>query len=187
MMKRLAIHITLFLPFLFLLAQLFIVEVNDPIKYIYTISGIVATVILFFSIIISLIKKRVNLLKYRRAVGLWGFFYALVHMINFVVFDAQFDIYFILEETFDKPFIYLGMIAFFILLFMASTSTRKLFRKYSKYHVSVYLALVLITIHFVMAQKTIDIDMFCYIAIILVIAYYKLLQIIVKNNKVYSS
>lgn len=184
MMKRLAIHIALFLPFLFLLSQLFIVEVNDPIKYIYTISGITATVILFFSITISLIKKRINILKYRRAVGLWGFFYALVHMINFIVFDAQFDVYFIIEETLDKPFIYLGMIAFFILLFMAITSTRNLFRKYNKYHSFVYLALVLVTIHFVMAQKSIDIDMFCYIVVILVIAYYKLLQIIVKNSKV---
>lgn len=184
MMKRLAIHTILVLPFLYLLIQLFIVEVNDPIKYIYTISGITATVILFFSITISLIKRKMNLMKYRRAIGLWGFFYALVHTVNFVIFDAQFDIYFIFEETLDKPFIYLGVIAFLILIFMAITSTKNLFRKYGKYHTLVYLALVLITIHFVMAQKSIDIDLFCYIVVILIIAYYKLLQVIVRNSKV---
>ena len=184
MMKRLAIHTILVLPFLYLLIQLFIVEVNDPIKYIYTISGITATVILFFTIVISMIKDKINLIKFRRAIGLWGFFYALVHMVNFVIFDSELDLEFIIKETLDKPFIYLGMIAFFILLFMAITSTKKLFAKYVRYHRLVYIALILITSHFVMAQKTVGIDIFCYVAVILVIAYYKLLQIIVRNHKI---
>lgn len=183
-MKRLFIHLLLILPLLYLLVQLFVFEVNDPVKYIYTLSGISATVILFFSITISMIKRRINLMKYRKDVGLYGFFYALIHMLNFVVFDAQFDIDFIIEETLDKPFVYLGMIAFFILLFMAITSTKNLFRKYNSYHRLVYLALLLITIHFVMAQKSISLDLWCYIVAILVISYYKLLQIIVRNNRV---
>lgn len=183
-MKRVIIYLILLSPLLLLLTELFIIEVNDPIKYIYTISGISATVILFFTIIISMIQKKINLMKYRRDIGLFGFFYALLHMANFVVLDAQFDIIFIFEETLDKPFIYLGMIAFFILLFMAITSTKVLFKKYKNYHKLVYLSLLLITIHFVMAQKSIDIDLFCYILIILVISYYKLLQVIVRNNKI---
>lgn len=183
-MKRTTIHLILLSPLLFLLFKLFVIEVNDPIKYIYTVTGISATVILFFTITISMIQKRVNFMKFRRDIGLFGFFYALLHMVNFVIFDAQFDIVFIYEETIDKPFIYLGMIAFFILLFMTITSTKNLFKKYRSYHRLVYLALLLITIHFVMAQKSIDIDLFCYILIILVISYYKLLQIIVKNNRV---
>lgn len=183
-MKRLTIHLLLLSPLVFLLAQLFIFEVNDPIKYIYIVSGITATVILFFSITISMIKKHINLMKFRKDIGLFGFFYALLHMVNFIVFDAQLDLGFIVEETLDKPFIYLGMIAFFILLFMALTSTKKLFRKFNKYHRLIYIALVLITIHFIMAQKTIALDLFCYIVIIIVIGYYKLLQIIVRNNHV---
>jgi sulfoxide reductase heme-binding subunit YedZ len=116
-------------------------------------------------------------------VGLLGFFYAFLHLLNFVVFDASFDLEFIIKETFDKPFIYLGMIAFFILLFMAITSTKALFRKYNKYHKLVYLALILITIHWIMAQKSINITQFIYIGIILIIGYYKLLGQIMKGNK----
>jgi len=183
-MKHLIIHLLMISPLSLLLVNLFVIEVNDPIKYIYTVTGVSATVILFFTITISLIKHKINLMKYRRDIGLFGFFYALLHMINFAVFDAQLDIVFIIEETLDKPFIYLGMIAFFILLFMAITSTKRLYRKYGKYHKSVYFALLLVTIHFVMAQKTIDIDLLCYIIVILVISYYKLLQVIVRNNKV---
>ena len=56
-MKRLFIYLVALLPLVYLSIRLFIFEnVNDPIKYIYTITGATATVILFFSIIISLIK-----------------------------------------------------------------------------------------------------------------------------------
>lgn len=183
-MKRIFIYFIAFLPIFYLLIRLFIIDdVNDPIKYIYTITGVGATVILFFSITISLIKEKINLMKYRKEVGLLAFFYAFLHLVNFVVFDASFDFKFILEETFEKPFIYLGMIAFFILLFMAITSTKVLFKKYNKYHKLVYLALILITIHWIMAQKSINITQFIYIGIILIIGYYKLLGQIVNKYR----
>lgn len=182
-MKKLSISLILLLPLLFLAFKVFVLEdITDPIKYIYVITGASATVILFFSICISLIKDKINLIKYRKLIGLFGFFYGLLHLLNFVVFDAELDFLFIIEETIDKPFIYLGMIAFFILLFMAGTSTKKLFRKYNKYHKSVYLALILITIHWVMAQKSISILQFGYILAILGIAYCKLIQQIVKKH-----
>ena len=183
-MKRFFIYLIAFLPIVYLLIRLFIIDdVNDPIKYIYTITGVSATVILFISIIISLLKEKINLMKYRKEIGLLGFFYAFLHLTNFVVFDASFDFEFILKETVEKPFIYLGMIAFFILLFMAITSTKQLFRKYNKYHKLVYLSLILITIHWIMAQKSVNITQFIYIGIILIIGYYKLLQQIVRSNK----
>ena len=134
MIKRFFIYLIFFLPVVYLLIRLFIIDdVNDPIKYIYTITGVVATVVLFISILISLIKEKINLMKYRKEIGLIGFFYVFLHFLNFIVLDAQFDFDFVIKETLDKPFIYLGMIAFFIVLFMAITSTKKLFKKYHKY------------------------------------------------------
>jgi methionine sulfoxide reductase heme-binding subunit len=176
-MKRFFIYLTAFSPIVYLLIRLFIFDdVNDPIKYIYTITGVSATVILFFSITISLIKEKINLMKYRKEIGLLGFFYAFLHLTNFVVFDASFDIEFILKETVEKPFIYLGMIAFFILLFMGITSSKQLFRKYNKYHKFVYLALILITIHWTMAQKSLTIIQYIYLIFIIMVIYYKLKQ-----------
>jgi len=184
-MKRLAIHLLLLLPVLFLAFKVLVLEdVTEPVKYIYTVTGVSATVILFFSICISMIREKINLMKFRRAVGLYGFFYAFLHLINFAIFDAQLDFEFIAKETIDKPFIYLGMLAFFILLFMTITSIKSLYKKYNTYHRFVYLALILITVHFLMAQKTISVENFCYIGIILVVGYYKLLQKIVQNNKI---
>lgn len=107
-----------------------------------------------------------------------------MHFLNFYILDAELDFSFVISESLDKPFIYLGMIAFFILVFMALTSTKKLFAKYNKYHKFVYLALVLITIHFIMAQKSLSILQLVYISIILLISYCKLLQQIIRKNRV---
>ncbi|MDD2896071.1 MAG: ferric reductase-like transmembrane domain-containing protein [Aliarcobacter sp.] len=176
-MIRLFIYLIAFLPIVYLLLRLFIFDdVSDPIKYIYTITGASATVIVFISITLSMIREKINLIKYRKEIGLLGFFYALLHLLNFIVLDAQFDFSFIIKETVDKPFIYLGMIAFFIVLFMAITSTKTLFRKYNKYHKLVYLSLFLITIHWIMAQKVLSIIQYIYIIFIIIIAYYKLQQ-----------
>ena len=183
-MKRVSIYLIMLLPLVLLVTQILYLEnVSDPIKYIYTVTGVSATVILFLSILISLFKKTINFMKYRRLIGLFGFFYAFLHLINFVVFDAELDFIFIIEETLDKPFIYLGMLAFFILLFMAITSTKRLFKKYKSYHQLVYVALILITIHFIMAQKSINIMQLLYIIMIFIIAYCKLLQKIIEKNK----
>lgn len=184
-MKKLLLFSILFLPLIFASYELFILQnVKDPIKYIYTITGVSVTVILFASITLSLLTKWINLIKYRRMFGLFGFFYAFLHFLNFIILDAEFNFSFVIKETLDKPFIYLGMIAFFILIFMALTSTKKLFRKFNKYHKLVYLALILITIHFIMAQKSLIILQFIYILLILSIAYFKLLQQIIKRNNI---
>jgi methionine sulfoxide reductase heme-binding subunit len=183
-MKRIFLYLIGLSPLVYLLTRLFIFDdVNDPIKYIYTITGASATVIVFFSITISLLKDKINLIKYRKEIGLLGFFYALLHLLNFIILDAQFDFKFVINETLDKPFIYLGMIAFFIIFFMAISSTKKLYRKYNKYHKLVYLSLILITIHWIMAQKAISIVQISYIFLILIIGYYKLIEQIINNNK----
>jgi sulfoxide reductase heme-binding subunit YedZ len=160
-----------------MICEVFILQsVNDPIKYIYTITGVASIVILFFTTIISLIKKWVNLIKYRKMIGLFSFFYAFLHLLNFIVFDMELDFVFAFEETLDKPFIYLGMIAFLLLLFMAITSTKKLFKQFHRWHKVIYLALALGTIHFIMAQKSLSIPQWGYVATILLIAYFKLKQ-----------
>lgn len=178
MMKRVLLFIGLLVPLFFALYELFILQnVKDPIKYIYTITGATAITILFITTSLSLIKKWINLIPYRRMVGLFGFFYAFLHFMNFFILDAELDPTFVVEETLDKPFIYLGMIAFFILIFMASTSTKELFRRFNKYHKFLYLALILVTIHFVMAQKSLSIEQWGYLVVIAVIASFKISQL----------
>lgn len=174
---RIGLFIILLLPSIYLALEVFYFQnAIDPIKYIYTFTGVIATVLLFFTTTISLIKSKINLITYRRQVGLFSFFYACLHLGNFIILDAELDLEFVIKESLDKPFIYLGMSAFFILLFMAITSIKTLYAKYYTYHKAIYVVLILVSIHFVMAQKSLSVAQYGYLMIIFTIGFFKLKQ-----------
>ncbi|RXJ81766.1 sulfite oxidase heme-binding subunit YedZ [Arcobacter sp. F2176] len=174
---KVIIFILLILPSFILGYEVFIVQdLIDPIKYIYTVTGAIAMVLLFFSITISLIRKKVNLISYRKMIGLFGFYYVFLHFLNFVILDMEVDFAKVINETLEKPFIYLGMISFVLLIFMALTSFGKLFKLYFKYHKVIYIVLILSTIHFVMAQKALSIPQMGYLLIMIIIGFLKLKQ-----------
>lgn len=175
--KHALLIIVLLTPLCVLLFRLFAGSgVEEPVKYIYAITGSTALILLYITTTISMIRKKINLIRYRRTVGLFAFFYALLHMLNFVVLDMELDVAEAIHETLEKPFIYLGMSAFLILLFMAITSLRIFFSKYYKYHKVIYLAIVLASVHFAMAQKALDREDWGYIAIMVLIGLFKLMQ-----------
>lgn len=127
----------------------------DPIKMLYTTTGVGAITLLLLSLLPSTCKRicGLNWLRYRKTIGLLAFFYALLHVSVFIVLDSEFDFVTLFEKSLKKPFIYVGLIAFTIVLFMALTSTKKLFAKFSKYHKAVYIALALALLHSFWAQK----------------------------------
>ena len=139
----------------------------DPIKMLYSTTGIGAITLLLLSLFPSSCKRvcGVNFLRYRKAIGLLSFAYALLHVSVFIALDSEFDFVTIFEKSLKKPFIYIGSIAFIILLFMALTSFKKLFAKFSKYHKAVYLALALALLHSFWAQKVAGVFEYSVIAV----------------------
>jgi len=127
----------------------------DPIKMLYSYTGIGAISLLLLSLVPSSCKRicGLNLLRYRKTIGLLSFAYVLLHLSVFVVLDSEFDFVTIFEKSLKKPFIYIGVIAFIILLLMTITSTKKLFSRFSKYHKAIYIALALALLHSFWAQK----------------------------------
>ena len=63
---------------------------------------------------------------------------------------------------------------------MAITSLKNLYRRYNKYHKALYLVLILTTIHFIMAQKSLSIPQYFYLLIILIIGNLKIKQYLSK-------
>lgn len=139
----------------------------DPIKMLYSYTGVGAITLLLLSLFPSTCKRvlGVNFLRYRKTIGLLSFAYALLHVSVFVALDSEFDFVTIFEKSLKKPFIYIGSIAFIILLFMALTSFKKLFAKFSKYHKAVYLALALALLHSFWAQKVAGVFEYSVIAV----------------------
>lgn len=131
---------------------------TDPLKFLSDLTGNSALWLLAITLSVTPLRVylSINLLKYRRLLGLFAFFYAVLHAFLFIGVDQQFQIRGVMHEVSTKPFIAFGMGAFLILLLMALTSTKKLFASFRSWHKLVYIAVVLIAIHYLMSHKTIS-------------------------------
>jgi sulfoxide reductase heme-binding subunit YedZ len=89
------------------------------------------------------ISGRAWLLRFRRMLGLFAFFYVVMHFTVWLVLDQELLFSAILEDIVERPFITIGMLAFLFLISLAATSTdgirRKLGRRWQKLHSSIYL------------------------------------------------
>ncbi|GAB3393441.1 sulfite oxidase heme-binding subunit YedZ [Massilia agri] len=68
-------------------------------------------------------------IKLRRMLGLYAFFYALLHFVTFFWFDHFFDIAGMLKDVVRRPFITVGFIAFVLLIPLAVTSTNAMVKR----------------------------------------------------------
>lgn len=93
------------------------------------------------------------LLRLRRMLGLYVFFYACLHLLCFVVLDHEGDIYQMAGDVLKRPFVTIGFAAFCLLLPLAATSNNYAIRKlggrrWQELHRNVYLIAILGLVHY---------------------------------------
>ncbi len=98
------------------------------------------------------------LIKLRRMLGLFAFFYASLHFAIYVGIDQFFALDYILEDIMDRPYITVGFAALLILLPLAATSTKKMIKRlggkrWNRLHKLVYVAAALGVLHFLWLVK----------------------------------
>ena len=164
-MKKLfkpAIHILCLIPLFILISDWLNDELTaNPIQYLTLSTGKTALRLLTLSIsitpIIFLTAKR-DLNPARKLLGLYAAFYAALHFSIFVGLDYFFDWELIYETILEKPFVLVGFAAFSILSVMAVTSTkgwkRRLKKKWKPLHRFIYLAGILVTLHYIWLVKS---------------------------------
>lgn len=90
--------------------------------------------------------------RFRRMLGLFAFFYVLLHFLAWLILDQGLLMSAIAEDIFKRPFITLGMLALTLLLAMAATSTtamrRRMGARWQKLHYSVYVVGILGVWHY---------------------------------------
>jgi len=100
---------------------------------------------------------RINLVRFRQALGLICFSYAALHLASWVVFDMAFLWAQMLKDVVKRPYLIFGMLAFLMLLALAVTSNRFSMRRmgagWRRLHRLIYPAAVLAAIHWIWALK----------------------------------
>lgn len=127
----------------------------NPIESITRASGDWALRFLLITLAVTPFRKLLNwgwLVRFRRMLGLFSFFYAAVHLTTYIWLDQFFDWAEIWLDIVDRPFITVGMISFVILLALTATSPKFMLRKmgrwWLKLHRLVYAAGGLSVLHF---------------------------------------
>lgn len=96
-------------------------------------------------------------IKRRRAVGLYAFMFASLHVLTFLALDYGLDIELILDVLLEKKFIIVGATAFLLLLLLAGTSfdywKKRLKKNWKRLHWAVYAIAPLVVLHYAWAKK----------------------------------
>ncbi|GAB4355710.1 MAG: protein-methionine-sulfoxide reductase heme-binding subunit MsrQ [Oricola sp.] len=132
----------------------------DPAKALEHALGEWALRFLILGLAITPLMRlaRINLVKYRRAIGLTAFVYACLHLSVYLALDLQFDWGAIGKDIVKRPYITIGMAAFALLVPLAATSNNASIRRlgaagWRKLHRLVYPAVLLGAVHYLMLVK----------------------------------
>lgn len=131
----------------------------DPVRDIEHRLGRTAIYFLIATLAVTPLLRlaRVNLMRFRQALGLICFTYALCHLLSWVVFDMGFLWTQMLKDVVKRPYLIFGMLAFSMLLALAVTSNRasirRMGRNWRRLHRLVYPAAILTAMHWLWALK----------------------------------
>lgn len=112
-----------------------------------------------------------QVMRFRRLLGLFAFFYVTLHVSSYVVADQFFDWLAIWKDIIKRTYITLGMVALVILASLAATSTSGMIKrlggkKWLRLHQGVYIAAICAAIHFIMMRKGFQIEPLIYAGIL---------------------
>ncbi|MFY0634496.1 MAG: protein-methionine-sulfoxide reductase heme-binding subunit MsrQ [Vannielia sp.] len=145
----------------------------EPIKALEHSLGLFALQLLIAGLAVTPLRKwtGLNLLKFRRAIGVVSFFYVLMHFLTWLVLDMSLLWGQILGDIVKRPYITIGFIGFLLLIPLAVTSNnasiRKLGARWRKLHKLVYPAVILGGLHWVWLAKGWQVEPMLYLGAIL--------------------
>ncbi|MGB7317281.1 MAG: protein-methionine-sulfoxide reductase heme-binding subunit MsrQ [Planktotalea sp.] len=144
----------------------------EPIKALEHELGEFGLKLLILGLCITPLRKHlgVNLIRFRRAIGVMTFVYVFLHLLVWLVLDVQI-VSQIWADILKRPYITVGMVGFAMMIPLALTSNnysvRKLGMRWRTLHKLTYGIAILGALHFVMVAKGIQIEPLIYMAVVL--------------------
>jgi sulfoxide reductase heme-binding subunit YedZ len=134
----------------------------NPIEFFLRSTGVLCLVFLLITLLVTPLRRltgRSDLVKYRRMLGLFAFFYAGLHLVTYSIFDKSLDLAAIAGDVIQRPFIAVGMLAFLLLIPLAVTSTNGWIKRlggknWTRLHKLSYPIAILGVVHFWMIVKS---------------------------------
>lgn len=120
---------------------------------------------------LRLLTGNASVVRFRRLLGLFAFFYVALHLSSYIIVDQFFDWRAIWNDIVKRTYITLGMGGFIILAALAATSTKGMIkrlggRNWNRLHKAVYVAGVLAAVHFIMMRKGFQLEPLIYAGIL---------------------
>lgn len=144
------------IPFAYLLTGVFTENLGaNPVEYLARSTGDWSLRFLLVVLAVTPLRRITGwrfLIKLRRMLGLFAFFYVTVHLLVYAVLDLTLDWSFLLEDILERPYITIGFTAWVLLIPLAVTSTNRMMRwlgkRWKTLHKLVYLIGLLGVIHY---------------------------------------
>ena len=134
----------------------------NPLEFATRTTGMLTLIFLSLTVAVTPLRKIFginSLVKIRRMLGLFAFFYGALHLLTYVWFDRSFNLVSVGQDVAKRPFILAGMVAFFLMVPLAITSTNRMVKRlggknWARLHCLVYLAAIAGVVHFWMLVKS---------------------------------
>ncbi|QRM56899.1 protein-methionine-sulfoxide reductase heme-binding subunit MsrQ [Sinorhizobium sp. BG8] len=161
----------------------------DPVKTFELALGLWTLRFLILTLAISPLRELGgwNLIRYRRALGLLTFYYAVMHFSVYMILDQALYLKAVVQDVLKRPFIMFGMAALVLLIPLALTSNtysiRRLGMNWNRLHRLVYIIAALGIIHFALSTKVLTVEQYVYLTIIIGLLLYRSARPIIREFK----
>jgi sulfoxide reductase heme-binding subunit YedZ len=134
----------------------------NPVEFVTRTTGMLTLLFLLISLAVTPLRRWTSiqwLIRFRRMLGLYAFFYGFLHLVTYIWFDRAWKLLTVVFDIAQRPFIAFGMLSFFIMIPLAVTSTDKMLKRlggklWQKLHRAAYLAAISGVFHYYLLVKT---------------------------------
>jgi len=178
---KIVIFILSLMPIFFIIYQIITNQLGpEPIKDITHHTGKWSLYFIVITLAMTPLKRITKLnvcINYKRMFGLFIFFYASVHLMTYVGLDYRFDLGSIGDDIFKKKYIFIGFLAWLLLIPLAITSNKRMIGilkdKWKKLHRLIYLISLFGVIHYLWLVKRDLTEPLIFLIIILVLLAFR--------------
>jgi sulfoxide reductase heme-binding subunit YedZ len=154
----------------------------NPVQTVTHTTGLWGLRLLLVTLTVSPLRRLTGwgpVMRLRRMLGLFAFFYVLLHFLTYVAIDQGFALRDIVEDVAKRPYITIGFTAFVLLIPLAATSTDGMIRRlggkrWKQLHQLVYVIAVAGCFHYFWLVKADTLNPLVYLSVLLVLLVLRL-------------